>query len=205
VIVRWEGPSRFAVSNTLELVKGETSEAHRIRRLRDYAIAHNMRVTPAEMGLTSDYYLKEVVKESLDLDAFTAVLEKSTTEDATTTAPARYLREALPWLELPADTEKDYLPLELKLALAQALRRFAPEPQPEPAATSSTEGDPNDIVYVVGDTKAHKDKIKQYGRDRGAYCKWLKYRTAWAIKRRAWRALIRDYAWLDGKLSIEES
>ncbi|PAU79242.1 SNF2-related protein [Halomonas salipaludis] len=188
LIERWEGMS-FVVAGDVEVARGQPGL---VEALRDYAIAHGLKVTLADFGPGQMFRLKQVVREHFDDAAFEAALVGETGEEIGRSVE-RYVTSAVPWFDFEGEAQS-YLPPHLQHRATMAVADRAPAEEPgEPVPAVSDDGDPDEMVLVEGETRAWKDRIKEYGTRHGSYRRWMRKETAWRVRRRAWNALLADF------------
>lgn len=91
-----------------------------------------------------------------------------------------------------------------------------PTDQDEPATDSpespeSVDKKPLDVVYIGGDTRDWKDRIKEYGARYGdsnhppkrGY-RWMQSELAWSVQYQAWKKLIEDHPKAADALQLKE-
>ncbi|MGP5563709.1 N-6 DNA methylase [Vreelandella alkaliphila] len=188
VITRWED-MHFVVNNSVEVVREKPPRAE---ALRDYAIAHGLKLSEADIGGHA-YPIKALIHEGVDGEQFERALIGETGEEIGENVE-RFMERAVPWFDFDGEAHS-YLPLHLQRKAMMAVAAKAVDdtagdvPQIEPDIGE----DPDEMVLVEGDTREWKDRIKEYGTRHGSYRRWVRKDLAWRIRRQAWNALITDH------------
>ncbi|MCZ0926436.1 N-6 DNA methylase [Halomonas janggokensis] len=186
VILRWED-MHFVVNNSVEVVREKPPRAD---ALRDYAIAHNLKLSESDIaGHVSP--VKALIREGIDEEQFERALTGETGEEIGSNVE-RYMESAVPWFDFDGEAHS-YLPLHLQRKAMLAVASKAVDDAGEEAPEPEPEGDPDDMVMIEGDTRAWKDRIKEYGTRYGSYRRWVRKELAWRVRRQAWKALISDH------------
>lgn len=189
VITRWED-MHFVVNNSVEVVR---EKPPRVEALRDYAIAHSLKLSVSDVA-GQTYPLRTLIHENIDEEQFDRALVGETGEDIGNSVE-RYMESAVPWFDFDGEAHS-YLPFHLQRKAMMAVAAKAiddpaetPEAEPEPASGE----DPDEMVLIEGDTRAWKDRIKEYGTRYGSYRRWVRKDLAWRVRRQAWKALTSDH------------
>lgn len=85
---------------------------------------------------------------------------------------------------------------------AEAAANPAPVPEPEPAAEpvaavavdSGVTPNAKGMIGIKGETRPHKEKIKQAAKDAGGYAKWDGEAVLWIVPAATWSVLCNNYA-----------
>ncbi|MDF0607201.1 hypothetical protein HZU77_016415 [Neisseriaceae bacterium TC5R-5] len=188
-------PSSIAVEK-----RTATTGTARYLALRDYALAHKLKMNKEDFNHSLDDF-KRVVAGLISTDDFTAALTGDT-EDAIREQAEMFMRQALPWYDYGDSKVLSplTLPTELFYALTRALAALtrtetspstnSPTKSSEPASS----GQPDDVVGITGDTRHWKDQIKSAAvRAGGGRYKWDGKALAWNVYRSTWDDLIASY------------
>ncbi|WP_062359731.1 N-6 DNA methylase [Vreelandella aquamarina] len=202
VIKRWEG-SDFVVGNDVEVVRDRPAKAE---ALRDYAIAHGLKLKASDLP-GELYRLRQLIREGLDEEAFAATLVGEDGNEIGHNVEA-FMEAHAPWFDFDGEGHS-YLPHHLQRRAMIAIAEKLPDdtgstPAGEPAPTGSDDGDPDEMVLIEGDTRAWKDRIKEYGTRHGSYRRWVRKETAWRVRRQAWNALIADHPRAAQELNLRD-
>ena len=92
----------------------------------------------------------------------------------------------------------------IKRAAAEAERAANPQPEPEPevsaVAAPAASGDTGGVapnakgqIGIKGETRPHKEKIKQAAKDAGGYAKWNGDAVLWIVPAATWAILCNNY------------
>ncbi len=176
----------FVVPNSLAVETTRPTSEGKYDALREYALARGMKLTWQdfdEYGHAAQ--VRKQIEKTVAADALKAALSGAIEDEIRAQARA-FMLAAVPWFDY-SDTdplERDYMPVGLSSALADALARV------QPAKAVS----PTDVVGIRGNTKAWKDQIKRCAVIEGAgRFKWDGDAQVWNVQRAAWDHLLKGY------------
>jgi len=170
---------------TRRLGHGNSQYEARHDALRQFATAHNLKLTLADFG-GSDVFVSKQIEKTVSPDDLKTMLTGES--EAQIREQARvFMRNAVSWFDWQDKDPSDYyLPFPLVQVIRDALRRTAGD---QLAGES-----PNDVVGITGNTLAWKNAIKRCAVDAGhGKFKWDKNALTWNVYRSTWTALINTY------------
>lgn len=196
-IVQSTNGREFIAEVSAGVIEGAKS-VDRVQALLDYAKANGMKLSRADLQDDNvsgiEYGRWAASAAELAGKPLSDVLSRDfDSERAIDAAIVEWLGELLPqvdWAEhLGGERASMIAQLVIFAATSGSTLYAAAKRKLTGEAAPASEGDPNDIVAVTGNTMAWKDRIKMVA---GKY-KWDGRATAWNIYRSAWNELVKRY------------
>lgn len=208
VIPVWKEHGRFSASNDLGVEQYQDSDrnARLARAIRDYAIAHGLKVNRADFSILGFFTapIEEMITESLKMDTLDAVLVRDDPEQLEQ-AYRQWLAESVPWYDFEgADiSHEPGLPFQVRRSFSRRMAELVPASSAVDTPGQSSDGD--QLVYVEGNTYDWKARIKDYGKRHGTGARWGgRKNPSWAIQRKAWEMLITEHPRAAEELQLKD-
>jgi len=215
IIQRWES-DQFVVASTVEIDKGEASIED---ALVAYCKANGIQIGMQDFEAVSTSYRmrpileRELAQAGIDGDTIGSLANAHESADDFRAAVSQQVRDAASWLRFDGN-EIDMLPAGLRVQFSRLEMAKTPSESDEPQAAAgepSTDQKPTDVVYIGGDTREWKDRIKDYGArfsdsgfaPRRGY-RWIKSQLVWSIQYQVWQKLIEDHPKAADALELKE-
>ncbi|MCM1128942.1 MAG: N-6 DNA methylase [Alistipes senegalensis] len=173
----------FIVKSDVEVVKGQSGMTdEELIGLRDYAAAHNMKLTSGDFEYRPDLY--KLIERSIVLADLKAAIAGGTNSEIMEQALA-FVKNSTPWFDwASSDFGYDDLPWGLKSAAAEAAKE---------SGASDTQLDPEKPVGITGRTRDWFRSIKAAASFVGSPCLWDSDNKVWNVRRKAWDKLVESY------------
>ena len=215
IIQRWER-DQFVVASTVEIDKGEVSIED---ALVAYCKASGIQIGMEDFEAASSSYRvrpileRELTHAGIDGDTIDALANAHESADDFRAAVSQRVRDAANWLRFDGN-EFDMLPVAMRVQFSRLEMAKAPSESNElqaAVAEPAADKQPTDVVYVGGDTREWKDRIKDYGArfsdsgfaPRRGY-RWIKSQLVWSIQYQVWQKLIEDHPKAADALELKE-
>lgn len=204
IIKRWEGGS-FVVSNDVEVTKGFSGDFDEL--IASYAESKGVRAKAGDFS--TGYAGKDAISKRLQgsADALKDAIRPAENADEVDSLAVEFLSKRIPWFDFEGEASK-HLPFSLSIIIRDAKYALTKYDEPvvepvEPASVVESSANPTAIVYVIGETKEWKDRIKEYGKRYGNYRYWDRNAAAWRIQNQAWENLLKDFPKAAQDLSLK--
>lgn len=213
IILNWDG-NEFTVNQSTVVERVEMSIAQMVGYFRTRAEAKRIQLTTDDMAMAKTANIAQM-RSDLDGGAFKAHLLSLNldSEDAVTEAAKKYIADLHPWFNFEGEELEVaiYARWAMTEAYSAARKLAAEKAAPEGTEPSVADepvtpaGDhPETIVGIGGETREHKETIKEYAKKYpgGGYAKWDRRGQQWKMKLGAFNLLKEELPHVAAALTV---
>lgn len=189
----------------------QTSKPATVDTYLDYAKAHGIKISMAEMSSIGANSVYRLMEEGAEKTFIAEVLAGAESEEQLDANLKAWLIKVLPLVDLDNDPKFSQSPVNFldymvseRVAFNTRKASLAAGKTPE-QAEQSAEVDPNRLVGITGDTRKWKDQIKAAATQVGGRAIWDGNAACWNVPFKAWEKLNSLYPATATELNVVES